>query len=156
MGTPEHDLSQPGHYVSSEQRARCEDFPAFDANHLDRCLPSKRLNAWFLSLDVKMPSPEDVTEFVEDELNSCVDVKAAQAHVQLLIRRNFLKEWKSGVQQGSTQRPPGQQTLTNHLAPVASNPAAANPEPRPAGIDAKFKSACKRCGVWGHYSNWKA
>jgi hypothetical protein len=49
--------------------------------HLDRCLPSKRVNDWFANLEVKAPTMDEVSDFVDDELNGCVDVKAAHAHV---------------------------------------------------------------------------
>ena len=91
-----------------------------------------------------------MSNFVEDELNSCVDVKAAQFHVQKLIRRDYLKQWKEHVQ-------PGVGRKTRKKSKTSAQPLPAEPQAkRPSGVDAKFKSACKRCGVWGHYSNWKA
>jgi hypothetical protein len=57
LGTPEHDCSKPGHYQDSKHRAQWPDFPTHSAEHLDRCLPSKRVNEWFANLEVKMPTP---------------------------------------------------------------------------------------------------
>jgi hypothetical protein len=57
-------------------------------------LPSKALKDWFEHLEDKSNVMGDV-EALAEELNGCVGLKEARAHVQELMRREHATLWKA-------------------------------------------------------------
>ena len=133
--------------------------------HTDKFLPSKVLHAWFSKLDAP-PSDSQIAAFVEQDLNGCTELKAAEEAIAKWTRRSFLSRFpkkanpahaerrkkarsKSGTLQFAASGRSNMHGAVRHVAQQA--PSSSN---RPSHIDPKFKTPCKKCGTWSHYSNY--
>ena len=110
-------------------------------------------------------------KFVEEEMNGCTEVAAAQAQVREWARQVYNKQNKRNKKR-ARQSPVGPQSRTNKhraAAQAAGNDATgavdavgavgvvvvsgvtyplSDAGPKPSGC--KLKAQCKKCNQWGH------